>query len=154
MGSHVNVLTTQQQMLADQPFQLFIKQHSTQHTTPVKMCSGDLGSQCGQGPSGFMLLPCVKMMMIMISYGYSKIIITQRRLMILKTLSWMKMLERRPIFDWSLFVMFQLWISQNSDLLAWCWTKDKPLTEKKLWEQVIRPTSRESTWIQYIASYI
>ena len=45
---------TQQQMLADQPFQLFIEQHSTQHTTPFKMCSGELGSQSGQGPSRFM----------------------------------------------------------------------------------------------------
>ena len=45
---------TQQQMLADQPFQLFIEQHSTQHTAPFKMCSGDLGSQSGQGPSRFM----------------------------------------------------------------------------------------------------
>ena len=115
--------------MADQPFQLFIKQHSTKRTTPVKMCSGDLGSQCGQGPSGFMLLPCVKMMMIMISYGYSKSIINQRRLMILKTLSRMKMLELRLIFYWSLFVMFQLRISQNSELLAWCWTGDRPLIE-------------------------
>ena len=46
---------TQQQMLADQPFQLFIEQHSTQHTTPFKMCSGDSGSQSGQGTSRFML---------------------------------------------------------------------------------------------------
>ena len=53
MGNHVTVLTTQQQMLADQPCQLFIEQHST-HTTPFKMCSGDLGSQSGQGPSRFM----------------------------------------------------------------------------------------------------
>ena len=42
-AGHVTVLTTQQQMLADQPFQLFIEEHSR----PLKMCSGYLGSQCG-----------------------------------------------------------------------------------------------------------
>ena len=116
MGSHVTVLTTQQQMLGDQPFQLFIELHSTQHTTPFKKCSSDLGSQTGQGPSGFMLLPCVKMMMIMmimITYDYSIRVINQRRLVILKAFSWMKILELRLIFHWSLFVMFQLTKSQN-----------------------------------------
>ena len=81
--------------LADQLFQLFIEQHSIHHTTPFKMCSGDLGSQCGQGPSGFMLLPCVKMVMIMISYDYKKSIKNQR-LIILKTFLEWKCLS----FDW------------------------------------------------------
>ena len=87
MASHVTVLTTQQQMLADQWFQLLKEQHSTQHTTPFKTWSGDLGRQCGHGPSGFILLACVKMMIIMISYDYTKSVINQRRLVVLKEFS-------------------------------------------------------------------
>ena len=82
----MTVLTTQQQILADQPVKLFIEQHSAQYTTSFKMWDlGDLGSQCGHGPSGFMFLPCTEIMMIMINCDYSKSIINQRRLLILKT---------------------------------------------------------------------
>ena len=63
-----------------------------------KKCSGDLGSQSGQGPSGSMLLSCVNMMMIMISYDYSKSVINQRRLVILKAFFVMKILEFPLIF--------------------------------------------------------
>ena len=35
------------------------------------MWSGDLGSQGDQGPSGLILLPCITMMVTMITFNYS-----------------------------------------------------------------------------------
>ena len=71
MGSHVRSLPTQQQMLSDQPFQLFIEPHSTQHTPPFRMWSGDLARQGDQAPSRLILLPCIAVMMTIITFDYS-----------------------------------------------------------------------------------
>ena len=70
------------------PFWITWAGHVTVLTTQQQMLA--------QWPSGFMLLPCVQMMMIMINYDYSKSIINQRRSRNLKTFSWMKGLN----FDW------------------------------------------------------